>query len=279
MNYTKVADLHIHTDASDGAYPVAEVISMAADAGLELIAITDHDSVAAFAGLAINSRIEVIPGVELSADLNGREVHVLGYFLDPEDAEFLAILKTLRQKRLARAHTILRKLSTHSIHIPPRDVLDLAGGGAISRLHIAEILIDNGHSANLHQVFRDYLGPEGSAFVAKPHFEVDQAIAMIHRAGGTAVLAHPHNNFTFEEVASFAAAGLDGVEAYYVRHSARDVRRWLDAAAKLHLVPTGGSDFHGRRITDTPIGAMRVERKVVEELFERSGHNAVRRIS
>ena len=144
---------------------------------------------------------------------------------------------------------------------------------------MAEVLIENGHSANLYEAFRDFLGPDGSAFVPKPRFTVVEAIDMIRSAGGAAVLAHPRGNFSFDEISSFADAGLCGIETHYPTHSCDDVSKCLEAAEKLRLVPTGGSDFHGRRYADTPIGAQRVDRQTVERLYERAGPNAVRRLS
>jgi len=276
---TNVADLHIHTTASDGAFPAADVVRMASEASLEIIAITDHDSMGAFDKPCPTQSIEVIPGIELSAYLGEREVHVLGYFLDTANAELRETLKTLRQKRRARAFHIIRMLAAQEIDIAPADVFDSAGDTSVSRLHLAEILIDNGHSANLYEAFRDFLGPRGAAFVPKPNFSVAQAVEQVHSAGGAAVLAHPRNVFTFEEVAGFAAVGLDGIEAHYPTHKASEVARWVEAAKRLGLVATGGSDFHGRRHLNTPLGAARIPRESVDALFERSGPNAIRRIA
>jgi predicted metal-dependent phosphoesterase TrpH len=272
------ADLHIHTNASDGAFSADEVTQFALEAGLETIALTDHDCLSALDGLQPPDGIEVIPGAELSAYYNEREVHILGYFLDPEDEELVTVLKQLQQKRRARAFSIIRKLAERNVDIPASEVFKIAGGDSVSRLHVAELLIENGHSANLYEAFRDWLGPAGAAFVAKPHFTVAEAIEIIHRAGGAAVLAHPRSSFTPEEAGVFAAWGLDGVETQYPTHSTKDTQKWGSFCDEQGLVATGGSDFHGRRHLDTPIGAARVTRETVERLFERAGDNAVRRI-
>jgi predicted metal-dependent phosphoesterase TrpH len=279
MNPLRTVDLHVHTTASDGAFPAGEVARLARAAGLEAIAITDHDSVAAFADPSGEDGVEIIPGVELSAYFEAREVHILGYFVDPEDVPLRATLKSLQQKRRARAYSILRMLAARNINITPQEVFEIASGSSVSRLHVAELLIEGGHSANLYEAFRDFLGPEGAAFVPKPIFTVEQAIEIAHCAGGVAVLAHPRGNFTFDQVAMFAERGLDGIEAHYPNHSPLEEKECIEVAARLGLVATGGSDFHGRRYLDTPIGAARTDPESVERLFERSRPNGVRRLS
>jgi len=280
MNRAKpAADLHVHTTASDGGLKPVEVARLARSADLEIIAITDHDSVSAFDSLSGALPVEVVPGVELSACLGEREVHILGYFLDPDDVRLREELETLQKKRRARAFHIIRKLAAEDVDIRPEEVFDATGGCSVSRLHVAEALIENGHSSNLYEAFRDFLGPDGSAFVAKPRLEVAKAIGIIHAAGGAAVLAHPRGNFSMDELAAFVHEGLDGIEAHYPSHSAAEVTRCLEAAKRFRLVATGGSDFHGRRYADTPIGTTRVDRDTVEQLYERAGPNGLRRIS
>ncbi|MHC4712379.1 MAG: PHP domain-containing protein [Planctomycetota bacterium] len=278
MKPLNVADLHIHTTASDGACTAREVANLAHSAGLEIIAITDHDSIDGLENPRLDG-LEIVPGVELSASFEGREVHILGYFIEVGNETLREMLKSLQQKRKARLFTILRKLAEENVEIRAADVFSSAGDGSISRLHVAEALIDGGHSANLYEAFRDYLGPEGAAFVPKPNLTVAEAVRIAHSAGGTAVLAHPGSNFSAEEIESFAAAGLDGIETCYPSHSLEETARHSALAEKLGLVITGGSDFHGRRYADTPIGAARVDRETVERLFERTGRNALRRLA
>lgn len=279
MRPLKVADLHIHTTASDGGLDGIEVARLAHSADLEIIAITDHDSVSAFDSFSTAWPVEVVPGVELSAYHDEREVHILGYFVDPSDASLRATLGELQKKRRARAFSIIRKLAGENVAISPDEVFQAAQGCSISRLHVAEVLIENGHSSNLYEAFRDFLGPDGSAFVAKPHFTVREAIEMIRSAGGAAVLAHPRSNFSYDEISSFVESGLSGIETYYPTHSGEDTTRCRRIADELGIVPTGGSDFHGRRFANTAIGTQRVERQTVEQLYERAGPNAVRRLS
>jgi len=279
MKYINVADLHIHTTASDGAYTLGEVAGLAAQAGLEIIAVTDHDSVSGLdAGSRVDS-VEVIPGVELSAELGAREVHILGYYIDTANERLQETLVKLQQKRRERLHGILEKLSELKIDIDAQEVLDIAAGSSVGRLHVAELLIDKGHATTLYEAFRDFLGPEGKAFVPKTRFSVAAAIELVHASGGAAVLAHPGYIFAPVEIRSFAREGLDGIEAYYPRHSPSDTMQALELAEELRMVVTGGSDFHGRRSTDVSIGATRVSRLEVEKLYERSRMYAAGRIS
>jgi predicted metal-dependent phosphoesterase TrpH len=279
MIYTRVADLHIHTTASDGAYSLAEVACLARQADLEVISVTDHDSVSAVEQSAPRLPVEVIPGVELSAELGAREVHILGYYMNPSDERLQGTLTRLQQKRRERIDAILTKLAEFKIDIDPQEVLDVASGASVGRLHVAELLIDKGHAASLYEAFRYFLGPEGKAFVPKTRFSVAEAIEILHAAGGAAVLAHPGIVFAPVEIRSFARDGLDGIEAYYPRHAPSDVSQALALAEELSLVVTGGSDFHGRRSTDLPIGAARVTREEVDKLYQRSRRYAAGRVS
>ncbi len=270
MKYINVADLHIHTTASDGAYGVEEVTRMASQAGLEIISITDHDSVSALDARDKITSVELVSGVELSAELGAREVHILGYYINPDDEKLRVTLEGLQKMRRARLHAILEKLSEMKIDIDPQEVLDIAAGASVGRLHVAELLIDKGHVNTLYEAFRNFLGPEGKAFVPKTRFSVYEAIELLHSAGGAAVLAHPGYVFAPVEVRGFAREGLDGIEAYYPRHSPGDTAQALSLAEELDMVATGGSDFHGRRSTEVPLGASRVSREHVEKLYQRS---------
>ncbi len=272
---SNVADLHVHTVASDGACTLAEVAAIAREKDLETIAVTDHDSVGAFDGAPAGLPVEVIPGVELSAAHEEREAHVLGYFIDVTNAALRARLGELQNRRLARLDIILAKLREHDIHIDPAVILDVAAG-SVGRLHVAERLVADGHAANVYMAFRDYLGPAGKAYVPKMRLSVRDAVALIHEAGGAAVLAHPGNFFTDDEARSFAAVGLDGLEAHYPSHAPADTARWLALAETLGLVVTGGSDFHGRSVSETDLGAAKVTREHVNLLRERSARYGVR---
>jgi len=269
IKYTNCADLHVHTTASDGAYTLDKVALMARDAGLEIIAVTDHDNVSALEGEQSVHGVEVVPGVELSAELEGREVHILGYYLDIANAQLAQTLATLREKRRDRMKGILEKLSGLNVTIDTESVTDTDEDASVGRLHVAELLINHGYASNVYEAFRDYLGPYGKAYVPKTRLSVIEAITLVHSAGGAAVLAHPGSFFTIEEVRTFVEKGLDGVEAYYPAHSPLDTDKWAALARENGLVTTAGSDFHGRG-NETPIGAVRMARDGVELLHARS---------
>lgn len=279
IEYQNVADLHVHTTASDGAYSLPEVAGLARDVGLEIIAITDHDNVSAVGPERNVNGIEIIPGVELSAEWGAREAHILGYYIDPRDVTLSGTLNILQEKRRDRLQTILQKLNDLKVDIDPQEILDMAAGGSVGRLHVAERLIDKGYAGSLYEAFRDFLGPEGKAFVPKTRISVHDSIEIIHAAGGAAALAHPGFIFAPDEVREFARWGLDGIEAYYPRHSQSDVTQALKLAEELDLVVTGGSDFHGRYMSDIPIGATRVTADDVERLRERSSRYGSKRLS
>lgn len=273
-----VADLHVHTTASDGAYSLPEVADMAAGTGLEIVAITDHDSVSSLDEAHRITAVEVVPGVELSSQFGPtREVHILGYFLDITSERLRATLADLQKNRRARLHAILEKLSEANIDLDPRDLLDMAEGTSVGRLHVAELLIEKGHVGSMYEAFRNFLGPEGTAFVPKTRLSVPDAIELVHSSGGAAVLAHPGSTFTADEIRSFAADGLDGIEAHYPRHTLAETENSIRLSAELNMIVTGGSDFHGRRASDIPLGAVRISRTDVDKLRDRSAAYGVRR--
>jgi 3',5'-nucleoside bisphosphate phosphatase len=273
-----IADLHVHTTASDGAYSLAEVAQKARGEDIEIIAITDHDSVSAFDDVPAGLSIEVVPGVELSAELGEREVHVLGYFLDVKNAALVATLTGLREKRRRRIESIADRLAELNVNIDTGGILAVGEGSSVGRLHVAELLINHGYSTNVYQAFRDYLGPYGKAFVPKARLKTAEAIGLIHSSGGAAILAHPGSFFTVDEVRIFVNEGLDGIEAVYPAHSPADTEMWMGFARDNGLLTTAGSDFHGRGI-ENKLGLVKTTRENVQVLQARSQKYGVRRVS
>jgi hypothetical protein len=274
IKHINVADLHVHTTASDGAFSLAEVVALARSANLEIIAVTDHDSVGALASPPPPG-VEIIPGVEFSAGFREREAHVLGYFIDPARPALCARLADLQDRRRARLDDILAKLRALDISIDAEEILDVAAG-SVGRLHVAELLVSQGHAAGVYEAFRDFLGPYGKAFVPKTHLTVAEAIGLVHAAGGAAVLAHPGGFFTDDDALGFVGDGLDGIECHYPSHALYDTERWLALAAREGLVVTGGSDFHGRAISPVDLGAIRISRADGDAVRERSRRYGVR---
>lgn len=244
------ADLHIHTTASDGRSSPREIVDQAIAAGLTHIAITDHDTVNGLVELyrsidLSGKPLTVIPGIEFSTDLPQNEVHILGYHIDifhPALEEQLAIIVDDRWKRVERT---LAKLTQLGYPIEYNRVVELAGSTtAIGRPHIARAVVEKGYFTNVTDVFHALLHKNGPAYV--PHYKLEyrSVLKLITAAGGIPVLAHPGLVGDDRIVDDIIAAGIRGIEAYHPRHDSRQTRKYLDLAAKHHLLVTGGSDFH-----------------------------------
>lgn len=245
-----ITELHCHTTASDGLCSPVEVVRLAHRCGVELLAITDHDTLAAngaaiAAGTSLG--ISVIPGIEISAWSNHGEVHVLGYGVRPSDPATQATLDALRNVREDRARRILHKLAQMGIRIPFEQVKRLAGDGIIGRPHIARALVRVGAVQSEQEAFERYLAAGKPAFVPHEGLTPVEAVQLIHAAHGVAVLAHPglYRGDLNALLAEMMAAGLDGLEVFYPLHTAEHTRLYADIARRNDLLMTGGSDFHG----------------------------------
>ncbi len=257
---TSLVDLHVHSTASDGSRAPADVVQEAKRVGLAAIALTDHDTVegvseATNAGAAIGVR--VVAGVELSAVEGDVETHILGLHLS-DTRELEARLVALRDMRRTRAERIVQRLNELGVRIAIADVLEQAAGGAIGRPHVARAMIADGWAVDFRDAFDRYLGNGKPAFVAKDRLAISDAIELIHRAGGLAILAHPAQAGTRERVQALVALGMDGVEVRHPSHSAEDAARLAALVEHFGLVPSGGSDWHGSGDGPRTLGAMRV---------------------
>lgn len=253
-------DLHTHSTASDGSRAPADVVRAAKAAGLSAIALTDHDTLAGLAEAnAEGTRIgvRVVQGVELSAVEGQHETHVLGLHLS-DMAGMEHQLVELRQMRMNRAQRIVERLNALGIPIRMEAVLKEADGGAVGRPHVARAMIAGGWVLDLREAFDKYLGNGRSAFVGKDRLSMSDAIAMIHRAGGLAILAHPAHAGTRERIAALVADGLDGLEVLHPSHSWDDSQRLDALATEFTLVRSGGSDWHGATDGARTLGMMRV---------------------
>lgn len=253
-------DLHTHSSASDGSRAPADVVRAARVAGLSAIALTDHDTIAGLTEATATGAeigVRVIYGVELSAVEGDGETHVLGLHL----ADLLELeqrLAELQQMRVTRAARIVERLNQLGVRVTLEDVQREAAGGAVGRPHVARALIAVGACGDFKEAFDRYLGNGRAAFVPKDRLSMTDAIAMIHRAGGLAVLAHPAQGGTRERLAALAALGLDGVEVLHPGHSWDDSQRLDALASELDLVRSGGSDWHGHSDGSRVLGVMRV---------------------
>lgn len=253
-------DLHSHSTASDGSRAPADVVAAAHAAGLAAIALTDHDTVAGIpeAGAAARDLgIRLVPGVELSAVEGDVETHLLGLHLS-RPAEIEAGLAALREMRRERAERIVARLNELGVRITFEDVLEQAGGAAIGRPHVARAMVQEGWAKDVRDAFDRYLGNGRPAFVSKDRLTMTDAIAMIHRAGGLAVIAHPGHTGTRARIEALLAQGLDGVEVLHPSHTAEDVARLRAITDHLGMLPSGGSDWHGASDGPRTLGTMRV---------------------
>ncbi len=253
-------DLHTHSTASDGAVEPAGLVERARAAGLVAVALTDHDTVDGVPeaqAAAQTAGIDVIPGVELSAVEEDREVHILGLHLR-DTAALEPRLAALREARARRAAAMVAALNAQGVGVTLGDVLAHAGAGAVGRPHVARALVGAGWARDQRDAFDRYLATGRVAYVPKEPFSVADAIDLIHAAGGVAVFAHPGREGTRARLEELRASGLDGVEVRHPSHSADDQARLGTLAEFLDLVPSGGSDWHGA--TDGPrvLGAMSI---------------------
>jgi 3',5'-nucleoside bisphosphate phosphatase len=238
-------DLHVHTLFSDGTLAPHEVVACAVDRGLNVLGITDHDTVEGVPealAAAEGTPLRIVPGIEISAHLGDRELHILGYFLDPYDNDLLRTLAQLRQQRLDRAIQMVGKLQDLGFPLSWERVLDLAGEGVVGRPHVARALQEAGYVHSLQEAFDDYLSQERPAYVPRHKMTPAQAIELIHKAGGVSVLAHPWS--ILSTLPELVHSGLQGLEIYYPGYPPEITSELQRLAQRYHLACTGGSDFH-----------------------------------
>jgi len=267
-------ELHAHTHFSDGHLSPSALVSLAVERGLFALAITDHDSVEGIAEAqsAAGESLEVVPGIEVSSAIEGQDVHVLGYFVDPAHEPLRARLLRFRDERRERALAILARLAALGLPISADEVFAAAGPGVVGRPHIAHALMRAGHVPSVDVAFQRLLGSRGSAFVPRPAFASTEAVGMIREAGGVAVLAHP-GMLARRLVQQLVEAGLGGVEVWHPQHGMTAQRAWHELARELDLVASGGSDFHGPH-RGAGLGEMPVPERVLESLRARAASAA-----
>jgi predicted metal-dependent phosphoesterase TrpH len=264
-------DLHTHSTASDGLYAPATLVRLARDQGLDLIALTDHDSTEGVAeALAAGERVglTVLPGIEVNTDLpRGGEAHVLGYFVDRDQPVFQQTLTTLRDARERRGERMVERLRAQGLDVAWERVRALAGG-AVGRPHVAQALIEQGYASSVSDAFERWLGRGRPGYVARMKLSPEDAVRFIRSASGVPVLAHPAAILELEQavVPGLVVAGLLGLECYYGEYDDATVRRLADLAAAHDLIATGGSDYHGPGLHPTPLGGRFVPPEVAERL-------------
>jgi hypothetical protein len=242
-------DLHTHTTASDGTLSPRELVLTAVEHGVTVLAVTDHDSTdglaEAMAEAAKHPPLTIVPGLEINCDVEGAEIHVLGYFVTYDAPWFQEFLREQRAERVSRVHRIAERLGELGMPIDPAEVLALAGEGAPGRPHVAQVMVKRGYVKSVREAFDKYLRSDGPANVPRRRLTPADAVRVIRRAGGVPVLAHPGLADRDELIPELVAAGLMGIEVYYAEHSAAQVAAYLAQCRRFGLVATGGSDYHG----------------------------------
>jgi len=282
MKVTGYADLHVHTTASDGLHTPEEVVRMASEAGLAAVAITDHDTTEGITrAIAEGERVgvTVIPGVEISTVAAGRDIHVLGYDMNIADVGLQEQLQELRAVRDRRNEMMAAKLRELGIPLDLTEVYAkhahrLQAGQTVGRPHLAEWLMEHGHVQSMKEAFDRYLGQDGAAYVNPPRIHPLDAITLIQRAGGVAVLAHPGLYDRDELIPGLVEGGLAGMEVRHSDHSPDKEAHYARLAAAYGLIATGGSDFHGSRggeLFHGPVGNRRISMAVVEQIKQKKG--------
>jgi predicted metal-dependent phosphoesterase TrpH len=276
------ADLHLHTNFSDGTYTPEELVAQAAKYHLAAIALTDHDTVegcerADIACKAVD--IEFIAGTELTAEQNDNEIHILGYFLDTHNPKLLSEIAKFQAVRQQRIHEMVAALNKLNVPLKAEDVFALANCRSPGRPHVARAMVKAGFVSHLDEAFERFLKKNRPAWVPKAKMSAQVAIELIHQAGGLAVMAHPGLNRSDEVIPDLVEAGLDGIECFHTKHSTATSEHYLQIADKYNLLITGGSDCHGMSKGKPLIGGVKLpyeqvarmkskvaQRKMVESL-------------
>ena len=270
----KYVDLHIHTTFSDGTSTVDEVLEEASVKHLKAISITDHDCTDAYpSAIELGNKlgIEVIPGVELSSEIEGNDIHILGYYIDPDNSSFSNKLKEMKDARYIRAQKMVKNLNKQGIDLRFDTVLSIAGIGAIGRPHIAAAMMKEELVYSFREAFDKYIGYGLPAYVEKLNMHPKEVFDLIKNAGGIPVLAHPGVTQVDERIPEFIKDGLMGIEAYHTEHPSSIERYYLKIAKKNHLAFTGGSDFHNHNHNKSEIGFPHIPYIIVESLKEHLG--------
>ncbi|MBM3252278.1 MAG: PHP domain-containing protein, partial [Candidatus Omnitrophica bacterium] len=261
---------HLHTNFSDSSLSCAELVKLSVEAGLSAIAVTDHDCIEGIDPAQKEAEqfgLEVIPGVELTAEIDSKEVHILGYYINHHDKILIKKLEKMKKVREKRIFDMVKKLKTLGVdNIDPEEVLSLSGMGTVGRAHLAVILKRKGWVNSFSQAFQKYIGDNSPAYVSKFRMSPEEAINTVLDAGGIPVLAHPHSPGTDDLIPELVSAGLKGLEVYYPGYSQSQIQHYKNLADKLDLLVTGGSDYHGDIKDDTIIGRPQVSYEVVEKL-------------
>jgi predicted metal-dependent phosphoesterase TrpH len=251
-------DLHTHTVASDGTYRPSELVAEAARRGVRVLAVTDHDSTDGLAEAIETARahppLTIVPGIEINCDVEGAEIHVLGYGMDYEAPWFQDFCRAQREERRARVHRTAERLAELGLPIDVERVFALVQEGSAGRPHVARVMVERGYVKTVREAFDRYLASGKPAHVPRRKLTPEDAVRLLRRAGGVPVFAHPGLAERDELIPSMVEAGLMGIECYYSEHSPAQRGSYLDLCRRYDLVATGGSDFHGPQVRAAILG-------------------------
>jgi len=270
-------DLHIHTIYSDGFYSPREIISKAKETGLEIISITDHDNLSGIKEamqFGYELGVEVIPGVEISSDIRDREIHILGYFIETDNAELERYLLFFREERVKRAIRIINKLKSLGFPISIDDVLEITKNSAVGRPHVAQALLNKGLISSYYEAFNKYIGNGCPAYEKKVHISPQSAFKIINDAGGLSFIAHP-GNMPENLLKELIDSGVDGIEVIHPSHNPLQVKFYRGIVNEYFLLEAGGSDFHGgKRDDEKNFGKYYSNSSIVEAMQKRLVKNS-----
>ena len=247
MNH--LVDLHLHTTASDGRLSPEQLVALVVSRGLRIIAVTDHDTTdglpAALEAARAHPHLKLISGVELSTDVPGGEIHVLGYFVDRSNAEFESFLAQMRDSRVGRGRRMVGKLAALGMPVPWERVLELAKGGSVGRPHVAQAMVEQGHVISIKEAFDKYIGRNGPAYAEREKLTPVEAVRFLRRTGALPVIAHPGEVDNLDAVLpELKQAGMVGMEVHYNNYPPEKMERLARMAAAHGLLPCGGTDYH-----------------------------------
>jgi len=263
-------DLHTHTTASDGTYAPRDLVAEAASRGVRVLAVTDHDSTEGLAEAIDEAErrrpLEIIPGIEINCDVEGAEIHVLGYLMDWQAEWFQDFCREQRRERRARIYRMVEQLAAIGMPLDADEVFAIVKEGSAGRPHVAQVMVTRGYVKTVREAFDKYLGSGKPGHVPRKKVTPEDAVRIIRKAGGVPVFAHPGLADRDELIPDLIAAGLMGIECYYTEHSAAQRASYLQICKDHDLVATGGSDFHGPKVRAATLGSPSVPMAAVDGL-------------
>lgn len=267
------ADLHLHSKFSDGTYTPEEIVTQAQAFDISVLSLTDHDTVEGCVRMAMACKaagMEFVTGTELTAELNGNELHLIGYYIDIDNPRLLADMAKFQTVRQNRIREMVSRLNDLDIPLEAEAVFAIANCRSPGRPHVGRALVQGGFCSSLDEAFERFLKKHRPAWVPKFKISAMDAIELIHHSGGVSVMAHPGLNRTDDIIPQLVEAGLDGLECYHTKHSPATIEHYLEIADQFNLAVTGGSDCHGLNKGKPLIGSIKLPYEHVRELKARA---------